>query len=296
MCAVVTDKINAISSRTYTMVGPDEEIETLVFVDDILSMGTADNMAKTEQNLMMLEQTKKFTFSVDKELITLLFEVAKSTPYWGIIEETAIWPILQTIDFQKLMLLHNMLNSEDTKISKKVLLSQARNQYPNCWYSEILQAADDYQLDISTKWLQKIRKSDWKKEVKENVTKRIRKRMEEIKRQMTKLRFIDTSFVQESYITNTTADMCRIIMRVRLNMTKLKSNYKGLGKDVLCTACKAEEETTEHVFNCTAYRRALESKVQVDITRESRLSSKLKEASVFANELEQYKDKMGIGI
>ena len=77
-------------------------------------------------------------------------------------------------------------------------------------------------------------------------------------------------------------------------MTKLKSNYKGLGKDVLCTsACKAEEERTEQVFNCTAYRRALGSKVQVDIMRESRLS-KLKEASVFANELEQYKDKMGI--
>ena len=50
-----------------------------------------------------------------------------------------------------------------------------------------------------------------------------------------------------------------------------------------------------HVFNCTAYRRALGSKVQVDITRESRIS-KLKEVAVFASELEQYKDKMGIGI
>ena len=78
-------------------------------------------------------------------------------------------------------------------------------------------------------------------------------------------------------------------------MMKLKSNYKGLGKDALRPACKAEEETTEHVFNCTAYRRALGSKVQVDIRRESR-QSKLKDASVFANELEQHKDKMGIGI
>ena len=158
-----------------------------------------------------------------------------------------------------------------------------------------MQAADQYQLDISTIRLQNIRKSDWKKEVKEKVRKWIRKRLEEKKRQMTKLRFINTSFVQESYITNTTSDMCRSIMRVRLNMMKLKSNYKGLGKDVLCPACKAEEETTEHVFNCTAYRRALGSKVQVDITRESRIS-KLKEVAVFANELEQYKDKMGIGI
>lgn len=35
MCAVVTDKINSINSRTYTMIGPDVEIESLVFVDDI---------------------------------------------------------------------------------------------------------------------------------------------------------------------------------------------------------------------------------------------------------------------
>ena len=78
--------------------------------------------------------------------------------YWGIIAKTAIWPILQTIDYLKFMLLHNMLNSEDTKVSKKVLLLQARNQYPNCWYSEILQAADEYQLDVSTIRLQNIRK------------------------------------------------------------------------------------------------------------------------------------------
>ena len=58
-------------------------------------------------------------------------------------------------------------------------------------------------------------------------------------------------------------------MRVRLNMMKLKSNYKGLGKDVSCPAFKAEEETTEHVFNCTSYRIALGSKVQVDITEKA---------------------------
>ena len=74
MCAVVTDKINSINSRTYTMVGTDIEIETLVFVDNVLTMGTADSMERTEQNLIMLEQTKKFTFSVDKsELIHTKF-------------------------------------------------------------------------------------------------------------------------------------------------------------------------------------------------------------------------------
>ena len=121
------------------------------------------------------------------------------------------------------------------------------------------EAQFSYPGHLSTIRLQKIRKSDWKKEAKEKITKWIRKRLEEKKRQMK-----NTSFVEESCITNTTAEMCRSIMHVGLNMMKLKSNYKGLGKDVLCPACKAEVETTEHVFNCTAHRRAVGFKVQVD--------------------------------
>ena len=114
-------------------------LETVIMPSVTYGMETWTNLSKKDK-----EEIEK----IHKELITSLFELAKSTPYWGIIAETAIWPILQTIDYQKFMLLHNMLNSEDTKVSKKVLLSQARNQYPNCWYSEILQAADQYQLDI----------------------------------------------------------------------------------------------------------------------------------------------------
>ena len=154
-------------------------LETVIMSSVTYGMETWTNLSKKDK-----EEIEK----IHKELITSLFELAKSTPYWGIIDilaiqqrsldralflyifihgirssgirasitivyirkfyemqqsivrlrfffkiakrsiaETAIWPILQTIDYQKFMLLHNMLNSEDTKVSKKVLLSQARN-------------------------------------------------------------------------------------------------------------------------------------------------------------------------
>ena len=41
-------------------------------------MGTEDTMARTKENLLMLEQTKKFTFNVDKsELIHMKFTKGK---------------------------------------------------------------------------------------------------------------------------------------------------------------------------------------------------------------------------
>ena len=43
-------------------------------------------------------------------------------------------------------------------------------------------------------------------------------------------------------------------MSMRLNMTELKTNFKGKYKDTLCPACGESEETTEHVIQCPDYQ------------------------------------------
>ena len=45
------------------------------------------------------------------------------------------------------------------------------------------------------------------------------------------------------------------IMEMRLNMVELKCNYRGKYQDTICSACKKEEETTEHVIMCGEYKR-----------------------------------------
>ena len=43
----------------------------------------------------------------------------------------------QIIDYRKFMLLlHITVNGEDSKVSRKVLMNQIVNNYPNCWYAE----------------------------------------------------------------------------------------------------------------------------------------------------------------
>ena len=49
-------------------------------------------------------------------------------------------------------------------------------------------------------------------------------------------------------------DQVRKIMNVRLNMTELKSNFKGIYNNTICPACEEEEEATEHVIRGKEYR------------------------------------------
>ena len=45
------------------------------------------------------------------------------------------------------------------------------------------------------------------------------------------------------------------IMKMRLNMTELKANFKGKYEETECAACRKEMETTEHVIECEEYRK-----------------------------------------
>jgi len=79
----------------------------------------------------------------------------------------------------------------------------------------------------------------------------------------TKLRFIqEDKYERKKYVDECSVLECKRIMRVRLNMTSLNSNYKGTNTNVMCTACNNEEETTEHVMNCEIYKKLTGQNIQ----------------------------------
>ena len=43
-------------------------------------------------------------------------------------------------------------------------------------------------------------------------------------------------------------------MMMKLNMTDTKANFPSKYKDRTCPMCKAEDETTEHLFQCEKYK------------------------------------------
>ena len=72
----------------------------------------------------------------------------------------------------------------------------------------------------------------------------------------TKLRLIKyDKYERKEYLNTCSIKNVTKTMRYRLNMTKIKANYKGKCNDLTCDACKEEQETTEHIPNCKEYRR-----------------------------------------
>ena len=107
-------------------------------------------------------------------------------------------------------------------------------------------------INITKENVEKFKKSEWKKLVKERITTKIEKDLQKQYQIKTKLRFLKgKQFKQEQYFKAANADQCKAIMEIRLNMMDLKMNFKGMYDDTKCTGCFAHEETTEHFLQCS---------------------------------------------
>ena len=69
---------------------------------------------------------------------------------------------------------------------------------------------------------------------------------------MTKLRFIkDDSLVMKEYIEYCPSYLATKIITIRLNMSKVKENYRKKNVAPQCRLCHETEENTEHMLVCS---------------------------------------------
>ena len=414
-CSVATDKVNIINGKSYTMIGAEREIENLIFVDDIIGMGSQEKLKSVEKSLQAMEEEKKFNFhdkksnimvikfkrkeskkatektnelninvkkgkieqvkeikylgesfnengdnktkiqkrlskipymiqtikrygstekvgklsmqvrlklletvvmptilygteiftnitkeeyqeiqKLQKKLLVGTFEVEESTPYWGMISESGIWPIHQMIHYKKLMAYHWFITSNNSRLAKQVLLNQVTSGLPNCWYTELETIAKEYDIDIKIETTSKKTKSKWKKEIKERIHKRIEEIVRDETANKTKLRLIkNDKYERKEYLNTCSIKDVTKIMRFRLNMIKIRANYKGKYDDLTCDGCKEEQETTEHIVSCSEYQRMFKGMKETQVMYNTPTTELLSIAH-YAGEIEQHKQRFGL--
>ena len=59
-----------------------------------------------------------------------------TTPSFGIMAELGIWPVGKQVEYKKVMLLHNILKSDDNRIIKEIIKYQIENTWRGCWMQE----------------------------------------------------------------------------------------------------------------------------------------------------------------
>ena len=242
----------------YTTVGRANMSVQLLLLDMTVKSTLLSN---TETWCEITKKEEDMITSYHHEILCIIFGQPRSTPYYGIIGETGIWPYKYVVVYKKLMFLHHLIHSSDDRIAKMVVLKQQQmmmeEKKNNTWFAELYHRVAPMKIDIKIEVVEKKKKSSWKKELKKKLGEEIEREIQELAKQKTKLRFLkEKPFEREDYVETCHAEMVGKIMSIRLNMVDCRANYKNNSADVKCVVCD-EIETTEHLLECQYYETIL---------------------------------------
>ena len=186
---------------------------------------------------------------MQKDIITDMMDLPKSTPYFGLLSELGVWPFEQLLAYKRIMLLHQILTSDDNRFLKEVIIDQIRSTYPGCWTEQTKEIC--HNLNLSIQLIRCMKKGKLKSILKKRIQQRLERRIEVESKEKTKLRFCG-DFKRKKYLLmgNLNKNMVKGIIKARLNMLEVSCNYKGANRSEICSLCKKEKDTTEHLFEC----------------------------------------------
>ena len=153
-----------------------------------------------------------------------------------------IWPAEQRINYSSLMLYHN-------RLVKQIILEQRAQNYSKTFYDKVRTIAEELNTKLERAVIMK--KSDWKRTVKDKIQNQIQERVEKEIENKTKLRTVqEDKWERKEYITTCDSDLVKDIIKIRLHMWELKKNYPREEEDTKCPICNQKEDTTEYVLEC----------------------------------------------
>ena len=161
-----------------------------------------------------------------------------------------IWKARYSIYYRKIMLYHNILHSDDRRPIKNVICAQKENKEKGTFWEAVNNIMEEIQFrgDIEI-----MKKSETKKEAKIRIEIVMRKDMEKASREKTKIRFckVGEHFERKKY-TEEEGQLVVQTLITKLNMQPVYGNFKGdMLKPMMCPLCTQQEDTTEHLLQCT---------------------------------------------
>ena len=188
-------------------------------------------------------------------LCTLL-QLPSTTPYLGLLNELGIWKIEERLMYRKIMLFHNIYNSPESRLVKRVVMEQEKSEENDTFYADVEDMAGN--LNINMEIVKELTKSQLKKLVKRQIDSKMMNLVRKETETMKKMRFTfdekDEEFCTKPYILKMGGTEAIQVLKTRLNLLPIYGNFKG---DVylrrICTHCKENDDTTEHLVECRVF-------------------------------------------
>ena len=191
-------------------------------------------------------------------ILRRLLKVPQTTPYLGILQETGVWTVDLHLKYKRIMLYHNIIQSDEkARFAKRVLMEEESQPFNGCWMEQVKKDVDSVSLTLNK--IKKELKSTIKKAVKESINKEMGEMLKthETKKMRT---VMQTEYKRKEYMTgNFSGNEVSEILKLKLHMVKMKANYRDMNEEHVCRLCRKEEETTEHIFyRCSMMKRIRE--------------------------------------
>ena len=109
---------------------------------------------------------------IQGKMLRKIYKVPPSTPYWGLLIELGMRPIAHnTINFKRLMLYYNIINTKTKRLCKDIIEQQMIYQIKGGFYEEIQKSKVFFEIGIESKTIEKMKKSTWKQLLRKRVNK-----------------------------------------------------------------------------------------------------------------------------
>ena len=200
-------------------------------------------------NKLSKMEIKKLESVQHKSLCSLL-ELPKTTPNIGLLNEVGIWTIEERLKYRKIMLYHNLINSDDDRLAKKVVLENKDNDEKDTFYESVTKMTSSLGIDINN--IEEMSKEQLKNKMKLEIGNRMVRNINN-QLHLTKMRFVkkQEEFCRKDYIKKMDAKDAIQTLRTRLNMIRIYGNYKGdISLTRPCPLCRMADDTTEHLITC----------------------------------------------
>ena len=79
-----------------------------------------------------------------------IFNLPVSTSYIGVLMETGIWPAEQKLQYATLMLYHNIMNSDENRMARQIIIEQRKEGYNRTFYKKVQNIATAINMNIDT--------------------------------------------------------------------------------------------------------------------------------------------------
>ena len=248
-CDIINREICAIEAKT--QVGKEEVrvkfklFETCLMPALLYGMKAWKKLSKVE-----IQQLEK----IQGKSLKRIFSLPITTPCIGLITETGVWPVEQRINFRSLMLYYNIINSSKDRLVKQIVQEQRAQNHQNTFYGKVRTIAEELNIKLGAAVTMK--KSEWKRTIKDKVQHKIQETVEKEMENKNKLRTVrEDKWERKEYIATCDSDLVKDILKIRPHMWELKKNFPREEEGMKCPICNQKEDTTEHVLECqTVYR------------------------------------------